>query len=497
MKYVEKTKSYAHQLRARRAAMLNGSTPRPAFAYFMEMGTGKTKVDVDETGEMLALGLIDVWVIVAPKGCYRNWDEREIPTHMPDALRATAEVQRWHAGGGNATQRAALERLLTPQKALRVLVVNVEAFSAGRKAWDYVVALLDSSRVGAKITLDESTVIKNTTKRTDAVVELGQHSKVKFKRILTGSPVTRSPLDLYWQFAFLGTKLLGFSSFYSFRGRYAVMQKKNFGGRAVQIVVGYRDVEGLTEKIAPHSFRVQKHECLDLPPKVYESRDVELTDEQRRIYSDLREQATSALNDLGDHVTATEVITQILRLHQVCCGHVMDEMGVVHDVPSNRVSELLALLEEFSGKAIIWSRYRRDIEKIVEKLSEVYGPRSVVQYHGGTSTAERGDAGVRFQGTAETPHDPECRFMVSNAQTGGYGNTWTQASLVVYFSNDYDLEKRMQSEDRAHRVGQTKSVLYVDLVARGTVDEKILKALRSKINISTTVMGDGYRDWLI
>ena len=491
MKYIEKTRSYAHQLRARRAAMLNGCTPRPAFAYFMEMGTGKTKVDVDETGEMLALGLIDVWVVIGPKGCFRNWDEREIPTHMPDAVRSATEVVRWHAGGGNRTQQAQLERLLSSPKALRVLVINVEAFSSGRRAWEYVLRLLDSSRVGVKITLDESTVIKNATKRTDAVVELGQHPKVRFKRILTGSPVTRSPLDLFWQFAFLDKKLLGFSSFCSFRGRYAVMQKKSFGGRSVQIVVGYREIEDLNRKIGPHSFRVKKDDCLDLPPKVYMQRDVELTDEQKRIYQDLKEQATSALDALGNHVTATEVITQILRLHQVTCGHVMDESGVVHDVPSNRIAALLEVLEEHDGKAIIWSRYRRDIDKIVDALGKVYGPRSVVQYHGGTSPAEREEATRRFQ------TDPECLWNVSNAQTGGFGNTWTAATLEVFFSNDYSLERRLQAEDRAHRVGQTRSLTIMDLVARGTVDEKILKALRSMIDISTTVMGDGYRDWLI
>jgi SNF2 family DNA or RNA helicase len=170
---------------------------------------------------------------------------------------------------------------------------------------------------------------------------------------------------------------------------------------------------------------------------------------------------------------------------------VTDEMNVVHDVPSNRVTVLMDVLAETSGKAIIWCRYRRDIEHVVEALAKVYGEQAVVQYHGGTAPAARETASKRFQ------EDPTCLYMVSNPQTGGYGNTWTAASTVIYFSNDYDLEKRLQSEDRAHRAGQTKSVTYVDLYVPKTVEEKIIKSLRSKIDISTAIMGDGYRSWLV
>lgn len=491
--YKEKTKSYAHQLKARLKAHPSPKVFLTAFAYFMEMGTGKTKVDIDETGEMYGEGLIDVYVVIAPKGVYMNWVNRELPTHMPDKILSEGLLAHWVAGGGNATQAKALKRLYESQSGLRILVVNTEALSTGRKAWDYIIKVLDSAKVGVKITVDESTLIKNSrANRTDNVVELGTHKNVKFRRIMTGSPVTRSPLDLYSQFEFLGRKLLGFSSFYSFRARYAVMVQKVFGGRKVQIVVGYREVEDLNARIGPHSFRIRKEECLDLPPKVYEQREVELTDEQKRIYASVLENATAALDDLGEtHVTATEVITQILRLHQITCGHTMDEVGVLHDIPSNRIEALLELLEEYDGKAIIWSRYRRDIEKIVEALTKEYGADAVVQFHGGTSAKDREIASTGFQSNWLV------RFIVSNAQTGGYGNTWTAAGLVVYYSNDYDLEKRMQSEDRAHRVGQHKSVTYVDLVTPGTVDEKILKALRKKINISSAVMGDGYREWLI
>jgi SNF2 family DNA or RNA helicase len=496
--YIPKTQPYEHQNRARRAAMLNTTAFKPAFAWFLEMGLGKTKVDIDESCEMFELGLIDVWIIVAPKGVFRNWDTRELPTHVPDRIWSAARVLHWLPGGGGKAHQQALNALLVPGPGLRILVINIEAFSTGKIAREYVARLLASKTKGAKGTIDESTTIKNPgARRTDAIADL--RDLLDYRRILTGSPVTRSPLDLYGQFMFLQGKPLGFSSFYSFRARYAIMKKMDFGGRKVQIVVGYREIDDLNKRIAPLSYRIRKDECLDLPPKIYQQRDVELTDEQRRLYSEIKENATAMLDDMSSHVTATAVITQILRLHQIACGFVTDEMGVLHDVSSNRISELMDVLEETDGKVIIWSRYRRNVDQIVAAISKVYGSESIVQFHGGVDGKDRETAVMRFQGDPArgVASDPACRFMISNPQTGGYGNTWTVARTTIYYSNSFDLQERLQSEDRNHRVGQTGSVNYVDLVCPGTVDEKILKALRNKINISSTVLGDGYREWLI
>lgn len=486
---------YAHQSQARSAARTPDGGYKSGYALLMEMGTGKTKTDIDETCEMFCEGLIDCYWVVSPKGVMMNWVNRELPTHLPDEILKSVTIVEWRAGGGNKAHQKRLAALLDPTDDLRILVMNVEALSTGDKAYSYAERFIKSARRGCKGTVDESTTIKNhSANRTESVVKLGELCSVR--RIMTGSPVTKSPLDLFGQLRFLMRNPLGFSSFYSFRARYAVMQKKSFGGRSVNIVVGYRDVEDLNKKIAPYSFRVKKEGCLDLPPKVYEQREVELTPEQRRIYDSMLETATAAL-DGEAHVTATEVITQILRLHQVVCGHVVDELGITHEVPTNRVQALLDIVEETSGKIIIWSRYRHDIENICRALRKEYGDASTVEYHGGVSVKEREVNVSRFQGTVDTPHDPECRFMVSNPQVGGFGVTWVVANTVIYYSNSYDLELRVQSEDRAHRVGQTKSVTYVDLVAPGTVDEKILKALRNKINIASAVLGDGYREWLL
>jgi SNF2 family DNA or RNA helicase len=338
--------------------------------------------------------------------------------------------------------------------------------------------------------------VKNpSAARSKRTVQLARLAR--YRRIMTGSPVTRSPLDVYGQMAVLQERPLGFSSYYSFRARYAVTKKMDVGGRKFDVVVGYREVDDLQKRLAPHAFRVTKAECLDLPPKVYLRRDVELTDEQRRLYDEMKTYAMAEITAGGPVVQATTVITQILRLHQLVCGYVVDEDGVEHPVGSARVEALLETVEEAPGKVIVWSRYRRCIADVVAALTKAYGPRSVVEYHGGTSAAERAAAVARFQGTGEVPHDPECRFIVSNPQVGGFGNTWTRGTTEVFYANSYDLELRVQAEDRPHRAGQTESVTIVDLVAPGTVDEKILKALREKINLASAVLGEAYRKWLI
>ena len=483
MGYIEKTQSYHHQVNARRKGYR-----KKAFAYLMEMGTGKTKVDIDETCELFLDGEIDLQVVFAPKGVYMNWIEQEFPAHMPDAIRRVCKIVPWRAGAGPAR---ALEELLQPFSGLRILVINVEAFSTGRRALDYVLSLMQTSKLGVKVTIDESPTIKNpSSDRTSGVMEIRKFSK--YRRILTGNASPNSPMDLYSQFTWLDEKILGFTSFFSFRARYAVLKRQDFGGRKVWIIVAFKEIDGLNGKISPHSFRVLKSECLDLPPKIYQQKIVELTDDQARMYKELRRSATTQIEEGGPHVTATEVIVQMTRLHQLICGHVVDEEGNTHDVKSNRIKAMLEVIEDTTGKVIIWSIYRHDIEKIVEALSKEYkSTKCVVEYHGGISNDGRTAAINRFQ------KDPDCRFFVANAQTGGRGITLTAASTVIYYSNDFSLDNRMQSEDRAHRVGLDHSVNYVDLVTPNTLDIKVVKALRNKINISSVIMGDGFREWLI
>jgi SNF2 family DNA or RNA helicase len=179
-----------------------------------------------------------------------------------------------------------------------------------------------------------------------------------------------------------------------------------------------------------------------------------------------------------------------MRLHQITCGHFTADDGSTQPIENNRLNELMNVISEMEGKAIIWAHYQYDITNIIREIVKVHGPGSVVDYYGLTPQDERQNNIRKFQ------NDPKCRFIVGTPQTGGYGITLTEANTVIYFSNGYDLEKRLQSEDRAHRIGQKKNVTYVDIIAEDTVDEKIVKALRDKINVASQVLGEDLKAWI-
>jgi SNF2 family DNA or RNA helicase len=337
--------------------------------------------------------------------------------------------------------------------------------------------------------IDESTTIKShTSARSKNTEKVGIGAR--YRRIMTGSPVTKSPMDLYQQCAFLSDDCLNIHSFYAFQARYAVVVERQLASHSFRQVVGYRHLDELKIMLDTFSFRVKKEECLDLPEKVYIRREVELTDEQVKAYNQMKELALANIE--GGFVSTVNTLTQIMRLHQIVCGHVKLDDGTVVNLPNKRIDELLATLEEVDGKVIIWATYRHDIEDIKFHLQTAYGMTSVAAYYGDTSSDER----ERIVNDFQDPNS-ELRFFVGNPSTGGYGLTLTAANTVIYYSNSFDLEKRLQSEDRAHRIGQTKNVTYVDLIAPNTVDEKIVKALRDKIDIATQVLGEDLQQWLI
>ena len=474
MNYKFKSKPFAHQSKA-----LEMSWDKEVFAYFMEMGTGKSKVLIDNIAMLFNAGKINGALIIAPKGVYKNWFDSEIPNHMPDYVEK--KIGLWRTDP-NAKD---LKPLFSTGAELHILIMNVEAFST-KKGVLFAHKFLSCHN--ALIGIDESTTIKNpNAKRTKSILSLKPLSK--FRRILTGSPVTKSPLDLFSQCQFLDSWLLNQSSYYAFRTRYAVCRKINVSGRQVEIVVGYRNLGELSEKVKPFSYRVLKDDCLDLPPKTYTKRIIELSDEQKKVYKTMKEKAIAFLN--GKMVSTAAVITQLMRLHQITCGHFKSDDGDVQDVKSNRLNELMDVLEEVEGKAVIWAHYRYDIEKIVESIIKQYGENSVVTYYGDTSTEDRQLAIKKIQ----DPNSP-VRFIVGTPQTGGYGITLTGASTMIYYSNGYDLEKRQQSEARIDRIGQEKPMTYIDIIAEGTVDDKIVQSLRKKVNIATEIMGEELKDWI-
>ena len=477
MHYKFKTKPFAHQLKA-----LEMSWDKKVFAYFMEMGTGKSKVLIDNMSMLYDKGFINGALIIAPKGVYKNWFDSEIPTHMPDHIER--KMVLWESSAGKSKELE-LKTLFKSTFDLHILIMNVEALST-KKGKQFAETFLNCHK--ALMAIDESTTIKNPGAiRTKSIIDLGKD--VKYKRILTGSPVTKSPLDLFTQCAFLDPWLLDHQSYYSFKTRYAITKQINVSGRMVQIVVGYRNLPELSEKIKPFSHRVLKDDCLDLPPKTFMKRTIQLTEEQRKVYKQMKEIALATLN--GKLITTHNVITQLMRLHQITCGHFKSDDGQIQKIANNRLDELMDVLSEMEGKAVIWAHYRYDIEVIVEAIKKEYGDNSVVTYYGDTSTDDRQKAIKLIQ-----DKDSPVRFIVGTPQTGGYGITLTGASTMIYYSNGYDLEKRQQSEARIDRIGQEKPMTYIDIIAEGTVDEKIVKALRTKVDIATQIMGEELKEWI-
>jgi len=475
--YKFKTKPYAHQIKA-----LELSWDKPYYAYFMEMGTGKSKVLLDNIAMLYDAGKINGVLIISPKGVYKNWHDGEIPTHLPNHIDQTSVL--WQAMV-NKKQQTELDKLFTTGEDLHILNMNVEALST-KKGVEFAAKFLRCHRT--MMAIDESTTIKNPdAKRTKHICSLGEHAA--YKRILTGSPVTKSPLDLYKQCEFLKKELLGHTSYYTFRTRYAVMKTANFGGKSVQIVTGYQHLPELSEKLKSFSYRVLKEDCLDLPPKTFVKRLVTLTPDQKKLYLQMKNLALAQMD--GKMMTTATVMTQLMRLQQITCGHFTADDGTIEDVDSNRLPELMNVLEEVEGKIVIWAHWQRDVNRIIREIAKKYGENSFVDYYGLTPMKDRQENIRKFQ----DPDSP-VRFFIGTTQTGGYGITLTAASTMVYYSNGYDLEKRQQSEARIDRIGQKFPMTYIDIYCEDTVDARIVKALKKKVNIASQIMGEELKDWI-
>ena len=471
MNYRFKTKPFQHQLDA-----LDESWNKEVWALFMEMGTGKTKVCIDNVAILYDKGKINAALVVVPNGIKRNW-HNELQIHMADHV--SYRVGIWSSSPRKA-EKEELDQLSVISDDLSILIMNIEAFST-KKGYQFAYSFL--LRNSALLCVDESTTIKNhNASRTKNILKL--RPMAKYRRIMTGAPVTKSPLDLFSQLQFLDPWLIDQQSYYSFRARYAVVVQRNVGSHSFQHVVKYQRLDELQGKIKSFSTRILKSECLDLPEKLYTKRTVAMTMEQMKAYTEMKKAAMTFLEN-EKMMTAATVLTQLIRLHQITCGHVKTDDGIVMAIKNNRIQELLNILEETNGKVIIWAVYRHDIQAIEKAIGDIYGKSSVASYYGDTKDTDRQHIVDRFQDS-----DSSLRFFVGNPKTGGYGLTLTASHTVIYYSNDYSLEVRMQSEDRAHRISQTSKVTYVDLIAEGTVDERIVKALNNKIDLASQVMGE-------
>lgn len=466
-----KTVPYAHQLKA-----LDLSADKQEFGFLMEMGTGKSKVAIDDAARLWRAGEIMGMFIVSNKGSYRNWCTKEIPVHLPDDIPRT--VRYW-----DGRIRYEGPPTFSPEsQSMDIFVMNVEALAfpkAYKEASDFLRACK------SVFILDEASKIKNPKAlRTKAAQALGKLAK--YRRIMTGSPITKNPLDLFAQCQFLRPGILGFTSYFSFRAHYANLFQMDAGNRSFKVVKGYKNLEELSSKLAGFTYRVTKDECLDLPPKTFNTLDVELTPEQRGLYKQLKEEAMAEFGN-GAVTFAPLAITRILRLHQMICGHLPDQDGTLHEIPSNRVKVVMDWLEETSGKVTIWACFIQDILALEKAIAAAYGAESVVTYYG--ATKNRAEVIDSFE-------NGEVRFFIGMPKVGGYGNTMVSSNTVLYYSYDDDLDSHSQSQERTHRIGQKRAVSYTYVMARGTVDEKIAKANREKRQLAAEILGDKFKEWI-
>jgi hypothetical protein len=451
------TAPYDHQLKA---FLL--SRDSPFFALFMEQGTGKTKVILDTAGHLYNAGRITALVVIAPNGVHDNWVKFEAPKHLP----AWLPYRAWAYSSNVAKYRLRQMEDALAFEGLRIITINVEGF-ASEKAQKLLTRILREQTV--LLVVDESSRIKNPrAKRTKFI--LATRKAAPFRRLLSGTPITRGMEDIYSQMAFLSPSIIGLDTYTTFKQRYCITRKVGFG----ELIVGYQNQEELISKIDAASFRVLKTECLDLPPKVYKRFPVHLTAKQASAYNSLVEDFIADMD--GMELTADLAVTRLLRLQQIICNWYKAD-GAKEPIPlgdeNPRLAALMTILEDTEGKAIVWARFVKDLDLIAEKLG-----KSAIRY--------RGDVGdvQRFQ------EDERIRYFIANPATAGLGLTLTAAQTVVYYSNDFDLEHRLQSEDRTHRIGTTGSVTYIDIDATGTVDSKIINSLREKKLISDAVLQD-------
>jgi len=464
-----------------------------SFFYQMEMGTGKSKVAIDELLQLYLDGKIQRALIVAGKGSYADWLAKHLPENVPDYISVVAH--QWE-GGGSVEEKKGLHRLVNGPGGLRILVMNVEAF--GMKSKASVVAENFVKNAPCAVICDESTKIKNIdADRTMVMVRIGRHAVVR--RAMTGSAVTKSPLDLWGQMAFLGLSSVLGSNYHTFRARYCVMKRIGFNQkvfrngqeqtvkRNVDKVIGYRDIPRLERLVEPYRFRVLKEDCLDLPPKIYMRRLVALTDEQKSLYRQMAKFATVEF-DNGGFASTSHAMTKVMRLTEIARGYITEDDGTIRHLKNNRLAAVDDIINDSSGKTAFWCARRPEVDALVWHFRENHPELKVVEYHGGTPPDERAKAVAEFEyGDAD--------IWISTS-AAAYGLTLISCNQVVYYGNSFDLEHRVQSEDRFHRMGQKRSVTYTDIIAHGTVEERILKALIAKKNVSDMVMGDGVRSWL-
>lgn len=483
--YQPKTKPFAHQ-----SKILAETQDLESYALFWEMGCGKTKPIIDTIGHLHDTGKITGALVLAPKAVAPNWVADEIPAH----LGASARVFLWDTSkAGNVGYQKELRTFLNRTDCLSILVMSYNAIMTESSK-----AKIIKGKEAAKqfltsrpcmMVLDESARIKEpSTQRAKRVLAAGKHAK--YRRILTGTPVSNSPFDVFAQVKFLDPKIwedMGCASFQAFKHAFGdwVEHRRKDTGRTFPELIRYKNLNYLNETLDKIGSRLLKSDVLDLPAQLYSRRTFDMSTEQRRAYDALRKEAMFWL-DSGDMVTAPLMITRMLRMQQVASGYCPTDEGSMIQFESNpRMECLQDIIEDIPHQAIIWAKFRKDIENIAELLG-----KNCVVYDGSVSQADREERRSRFK-------SGDVQFFVGNPAAAGEGLTLHEAKTVVYYNTTYKLSDRLQSEARAHRAGMDSNpVNYIDIVASESIDEIIIDALRNKQEIAAIVTGDKFKEWI-
>lgn len=457
----------------------NASADEEAFAYFMDMGTGKSKVLIDNAAHLYANGKIDRVLIVAPNDVHTQWVEEALTAHWPPELpidkrfiQAGKKKPEWW---GNWQSQDGEMLFLTVNFDL---LEAIEEKRGRHSTWDLGELGLDLEKFlkagPSMMGLDESHKIKNPfSQRSRAAHMLGPSAD--YRRILTGTPIAKGPEDYFSQFKFLDWRIIGCNSMAGFKNQFCQM-----GGFQGKEIISYNNTEELHARIAPYVWRVKKEDVLDLPPKMYSVIKVDLTDQQRRAYTNLKNEWRTELSN-GEILNAQDAMVRLIRFQQVVQGFLPmnEEATEFTEYPENKIAVIKELFEQASGKVVIWSRFRRDSEKLVDAL----GP-SVVRYHDKATRAQAKQAFI----------DPDSgiKGFIGNPASGGTGVDGLQhvTDTVIYNSNSFNSIERWQSEDRTHRQGTKGTVNYYDIIARRTVDLGILNNLKRKRDVADMSLGE-------
>ena len=437
-------------------------------ALLMEMGCGKTLVSIATAGALYQADKIRRVLVVAPLSLLGNWEDEfqrfsDYPVSVT-VLKGTMEKKR------DALKKAAASS--GGVKPLAVAIVNYES------AWRMEEELL--SFAPDLIIADEGHKIKEgRTSQSKCLHHLGD--RAGYRLLLTGTVITNKEIDVWSQYRFVDPGIFG-KSFFAFRNRFFDMT--GYGLHTPVFREAYR--EEFLERLHHVAFRVTKEEALDLPETTEEVRYVELEPKAGRLYADLARESYAELESCG--VSAVNILTKILRLSQLTGGHVGDDEGRAHLVSTAKLDAFADILDsamEEGKKLVVMARFVPELDDIAALLEKRH--IGYAQVRGGVR--DRTGEVRRFQ------EDGDCRVFLGQIAAAGLGITLTASDVMVFYSMDYSMSNFTQAQARIHRIGQKNTCHYLYLVAKGTIDERVLMALRGKMDLARMLVDD-YRKGL-